>query len=142
MTPRTYHRRGDAVVNFVVILVVLITIGLIASYAAGWVRIQSNPDRATIEFETREMKRAGEQAAEEAGRGLKKIGENTERALHNADEKLREATSGDRPVTPDHRDPAPVVVVPVEPVKPIPPQPSTTSGPPVAPEVIPDIPRR
>jgi len=141
MTPRTYHRRGDAVVNFVVVLVVLITIALIAGYAAGWIRVQSYPDKATIEFETRDIQQAGQQAAEEAGRGLKKIGENTQRALHNADEKLREATSGDRLITPDHLDTTPAPV-PVAPVEPVPPQPATAAGPPVAPEVIPDIPRR
>jgi hypothetical protein len=137
MTSHKYHRRGgDAVVNFVVMLVVLITIALVAGYAAGWIRFQSNPDNATIEFKTREMQQAGQQAADEAGRGLQKIGENTQRALHNAEERIHEATA------PDHRDTTPAPI-PIEPTEPIPPQPnSTQAGPPAAPEVIPDIPRR
>jgi len=67
--PRNHHRRGDAVVNFVVIFVVLITIALLAAYSAGWIRIQSQPDKATIEIETREMQQAGERAAEDTSRG-------------------------------------------------------------------------
>lgn len=139
MRPLHSERRGDTLVNLVVVVVVLVLITAVAGFAAGWIRFHSGPDKATIEFETGQMKAAGDQAAEETGRGLRKLEENTERALHNAAHSIHDATAPETNPTPPT-----LVPVPVAPVEPVPPKPSiqNPAGPPVAPEVIPDIPRR
>jgi len=151
-------RRGDAVVNLVVALVVVFVLVMVGGYAMGWIKFYSHPDKATVEFETREMQDAAKRAADDANRGLNKIGEGTKEVIRDADKAIHNATDDDTPndsdvkplppvlpptILPDPILPIPVVPPATEPVPSVPPAvTNNTAGPPVAPEVIPDIPRR
>ena len=111
-------------------LVVLFAIVVVASIAAGWIQFRSGPDRSVIEIETKQMQDAGQRTIDDANRGLKRLQDNTGKALENAGEAIREdahdsTTSPPEPVT-----------VPQRPL-PQPLAPEVTPGPPVAPEVVP-----
>ncbi len=155
--PRT-NRCGDVVVNVVVALVIVFMLAMVAGYALGWIKFSSDPNKSTVEFETREMQDAAKRAGDQAGRNLNNLGERTGEALRETGKVIHEATNDGSPN--ETSQPAPIIPPPIllDPVlpntpidpTPVPPatepvQPATTDiapGPPVAPEVIPDLPRR
>jgi hypothetical protein len=157
MSRHLSNRRGDAVVNLVVALVVVFVLALAFGYAAGWIKVYSTQDNSTVEFETKEMKDAAQRTADQAGRGLNKLGEETEKTFRDAGKAIHDATDDDDTSGPRDSEavpmplppvvPQPILPTPILPTTPdpTPAQPAPTDiapGPPVAPEIIPDSPRR
>lgn len=81
----------------------LVVVGLaFLGYAMGWVTVDSEPDKTTIELDTKEMKESADQAVDSARETADRVG----RAANNAAREFQDEVKKPDSPEPESEDPA------------------------------------